>query len=121
MTILVRPAQPVKPTCSVALQPRQPLPGFLDFGQAGVGILPKVKDSPLQRIEIVGIGSQHFFKVSDCLLGFPQSQLNEAEKPVPIRRIGFCQSTGLRSGACSRLSGRFHRGYFCIVSDTRYI
>jgi len=41
MTILVRPAQLVKPTCSVALQPRRPLPGILKLGQAGVGVLPE--------------------------------------------------------------------------------
>ena len=32
---------------SRAIQPGQPLPGVLDFGQAGVGILPKVKESLL--------------------------------------------------------------------------
>jgi hypothetical protein len=33
----------------LALQPRQPLPGILDFGQAGVGIFPDVEEE-LQKI-----------------------------------------------------------------------
>jgi len=28
------------PFASIILQPRQPLPGILDFGEAGVGVFP---------------------------------------------------------------------------------
>jgi len=33
----------------VARQPGQPLPGILNLGQAGVGVLPEVEESPLTR------------------------------------------------------------------------
>jgi hypothetical protein len=29
----------------LSLQPRQPVPGILGFGQAGVGVLPEVEDA----------------------------------------------------------------------------
>jgi len=29
--------------CSLALQPRHPLPGILDFGRAGIGVFPEEK------------------------------------------------------------------------------
>ena len=53
-----------------ALQPRQPLPGILDFGQAGVGVFPEVEEAlelycrfspfPL-RLAIDGDRLKHFW------------------------------------------------------------
>jgi hypothetical protein len=30
---------------NLLVQPRQPIPGVLDFGQAGVGVFPEVEDT----------------------------------------------------------------------------
>jgi hypothetical protein len=41
------------PLASIILQPRQPLPGILDFGLAGVGVLSEVETIGEQEFQVL--------------------------------------------------------------------
>ena len=59
------------PLASIILQPRQPLPGILDFGLAGVGVLPEVEE----LYAVLHYISKHFYF---CVTSFWQSRARKA-------------------------------------------